>query len=241
MLPQLTELKGAALNFFFPRFCVGCGKEGNFICSACQAELKNIQPPLCHKCGRPMVNSSVSRLTPQPLCDACTGWQTEIDGIRSVFRFESVIRKAIHEFKYNNLRAIAGGLAKLMGNYLIENHVPGEIMVPVPLHEKRLKERGYNQSALLAKELSTFTRLPVNDDCLIRNRYNLPQAKTKNVEERRQNVIGIFNCINDDLLDKRVLLIDDVTTSGATLNACASALKKAGAKSVWGLTLARES
>jgi ComF family protein len=112
--------------------------------------------------------------------------------------------------------------------------------VPVPLHDKRLKERGYNQSALLAKELSRLTGFPVNETCLVRNVYNVPQAKTRNVEERKQNVIGIFSVVNDDLLEKKVLLIDDVTTSGATLNACASPLKKTGAASVWGLTLARE-
>jgi predicted amidophosphoribosyltransferase len=85
-----------------------------------------------------------------------------------------------------------------------------------------------------------LTGFPVNDSCLIRSRYNVPQAKTRNVEERRQNVIGIFNCQNNDLRGKKVLLIDDVTTSGATLNACASILKTFGAASVWGLTLARE-
>ena len=88
--------------------------------------------------------------------------------------------------------------------------------------------------------MSRLTGLPVNGGCLIRNCYNVPQAKTRNVEERRQNVVGIFTCNNKDLRDKKVLLIDDVTTSGATVNACAAALKTAGAMSVWGLTLARE-
>ena len=233
MLPQLNELKGAALDFFFPRFCVGCGKEGDFICDSCQASLARIEAPVCPKCGKPQIN--------QMLCSSCLNWEADIDAIRSPFRFEGVIRKAIHEFKYRNLRAIAGRLADLMGDYLIgADAVPGDVLVPVPLHSKRLKERGYNQSALLAKELSRLTGLPVNDGCLIRNCYNVPQAKTRNVEERRQNVVGIFTCKNKDLRDKKVLLIDDVTTSGATLNACAAALKAAGAMSVWGLTLARE-
>jgi len=110
----------------------------------------------------------------------------------------------------------------------------------VPLHPKRLRERGYNQSLLLANELGRLTAVPVNDNCLARKIYNVPQAKTRSVEERRQNVIGIFSCVNEDLLEKKVLLVDDVTTSGATLNACASVLKTGGAISVWGLTLARE-
>jgi ComF family protein len=110
----------------------------------------------------------------------------------------------------------------------------------VPLHPKRLRERGYNQSLLLANELGKLTGFPVNDSSLVRKIYNVPQAKTGSVEERRQNVIGIFSCVNEDLLEKKVLLVDDVTTSGATLNACASVLKAGGAMSVWGLTLARE-
>jgi ComF family protein len=127
-----------------------------------------------------------------------------------------------------------------MGDYLKENGVPFDVIVPVPLHPKRLRERGYNQSLLLANELGKLTGFPVNDSSLVRKIYNVPQAKTGSVEERRQNVIGIFSCVNEDLLEKKVLLVDDVTTSGATLNACASVLKAGGAMSVWGLTLARE-
>jgi ComF family protein len=240
VLPQLIELKGAALDFLFPRFCVGCGKEGDFICGSCQALLALIEPPVCLKCGKPQTNPSAPLGTSEILCSSCVNWEADIDAIRSPLRFEGVIRKAIHEFKYRNLRAIAAGLAKLLGEYMVENPIPCEVLVPVPLHDKRLKERGYNQSAMLAKELSRLTGLSVNDSCLIRSCYNVPQAKTRNVEERRQNVIGIFKCKSEDLRGKKVLLIDDVTTSGATLNACASALKTAGAMSVWGLTLARE-
>jgi ComF family protein len=174
------------------------------------------------------------------LCSDCIDWKANIDAIRSPFRFEGVIRKAVHEFKYRNLRAIAGQLAHFLGDYLTDNPIPYDVIVPVPLHSKRLKERGYNQAELLAIELSRLTGIPVNDTSLGRNIYNMQQAKTRNVEERRQNVIGIFTCLNEELFEKRVLLIDDVTTSGATLNACAAVLKKTGTTSVWGLTLARE-
>jgi competence protein ComFC len=232
VLPQMKQLKGAALDFLFPRFCVGCGKEGDFICSSCQASLARIEAPVCPQCGKPQTDSR--------LCSSCVNWATDIDAIRSPFRFEGVIRTAVHEFKYRNLRAIAGQLADFLGDYLVANPVPYDVIVPVPLHRKRLKERGYNQAALLSAEVSTLTGMPVNDTSLIRCIYNVQQAKTGNVEERRQNVIGIFSCLDEDLLGKKVLLIDDVTTSGATLNACASVLKKTGVMSVWGLTLARE-
>ena len=241
VLPQLKELKGVALDFLFPRFCVGCGKEGQYICDSCQSSLARIDAPVCPKCGKPLLFTPNSFEIDSLLCSGCVDWQADIDAIRSPYRFEGVIRKAVHEFKYRNLRAIARQLASLLSNYLVTaDSMPGDVLVPVPLHSKRLRERGYNQSFLLAKELSNLTGSRVNDTCLERNVYNVPQAKTRNVEERRLNVIGIFTCKNEDLRDKKVLLIDDVTTSGATLNACASALKIAGAMSVCGLTLARE-
>jgi ComF family protein len=113
-------------------------------------------------------------------------------------------------------------------------------MVPVPLHHKRLRERGYNQSHLLAQELSKLTGLPLADNCLIRKRHTPPQARTTTVDERQSNVADAFSCRDRRLENKQVLLIDDVSTSGSTLDACAQALKAAGASSVWGLVLARE-
>jgi ComF family protein len=189
-------------------------------------------PPLCPKCGRPQ-SSAI-------LCSSCIGWQAEIDGIRSPFRFDGAIRKAIYQLKYGNLRALAELLAQWLNDYLVSNPVPGEVLVPVPLHHKRLRERGYNQSSLLAKELGKLTNLPVVDDCLIRQRYAPPQARTSTVDERWSNVANAFLCRDRRLKNKQVLLIDDVSTSGSTLDACARALKEAGATTVWGLVLARE-
>ncbi len=131
-------------------------------------------------------------------------------------------------------------LAKLLQDYLTTNPMPGEVLVPVPLHRKRVRERGYNQSRLLAKELGKLTSLPVVGDCLIRQQHAPPQAKTPTVDERRSNVANAFTCRDYKLQGKQVLLIDDVSTSGATLDACAAALKAAGATSVWALVLARE-
>jgi ComF family protein len=142
--------------------------------------------------------------------------------------------------KYKNLRAIAGLFARLLNDYLTANPIPGEVLVAVPLHPKRLRERGYNQSQLLARELAKLSRLPLVDDCLIRERHSPPQARTANVDERRRNVADAFACRDTRLKGKAVLLIDDVSTSGATLDGCARALKKGGATSVWGLVLARE-
>jgi len=189
-------------------------------------------PPLCPRCGRPQPSGI--------LCPGCVSWQAEIDGIRSPFQFDGVIRQAIHQLKYQNLRALVVPLAKLLQGYLSTNPLPAEVLVPVPLHQKRLRERGYNQSSLLARELSKLINLPVVDNCLSRQRHAPPQARTSTVEERQRNIAGAFACRDYRLRDKQVLLIDDVSTSGATLDACAAALKAAGATSVWGLVMARE-
>ncbi len=232
VFPQVAKLGGIALNFLFPQKCIGCGKEGDFICYSCRSLLPRIMPPLCPRCGRPQPSGI--------LCSSCVSWQAEIDGIRSPFRFDGVIRQAIHQLKYQNLRALSAPLGQLLNDYLVANPVPGEVLVPVPLHRKRLRERGYNQSRLLVKELSKLTNLPVVDDCLIRQRHSPPQVKTSTAAERQSNVAKAFACRDERLRDKQVLLIDDVSTSGATLDACATALKAAGATSIWGLVLARE-
>ncbi len=232
MLPQLTKLKGIALDVLFPQWCIGCGKEGNFLCYSCCRSLPRIMPPVCPMCGKPQPSGT--------LCPGCVSWQAKIDGIRSPFRFDGVIRQAIHQLKYRNLRALAAPLAKFLSDYLVTNPFPEEVLVPVPLHQKRLRERGYNQSGLLAHQLSKLTNLPLVDDCLIRLRHTPPQARTSTVAERRGNVANAFTCRDHSVCNKQVLLIDDVSTSGATLDACAAALKAAGATSVWGLVLARE-
>jgi ComF family protein len=232
VLPRVAKLKGVALDLLFPRWCIGCGREGAFLCQSCCQLLPRIMPPLCPRCGRPQPSGI--------LCPSCVGWQAEIDGIRSPFRFDGVMRQSIHQLKYRNLRAMAQPLVRLLQDYLVTNPVPGEVLVPVPLHQKRLRERGYNQSRLLAQELGKLINLPVVDDCLIRQRHASPQARASTVSERRSNVDGAFTCRDHRLRDKQVLVIDDVATSGATLDACAAALKAAGATTVWGLVLARE-
>jgi ComF family protein len=232
VLPQLSIIKGAALDLLFPQKCIGCGEEGDILCRACRKSLPQIVNPICPKCGRPQ-SSPI-------LCPGCLNWPGHIDGIRSPLKFDGVVREAIHQLKYKNLRSLAQPLALLLQDYLQKNPLPAQFLVPVPLHAKRIKERGYNQSELLARELGKLVRLPVVNDALIRSRYVLPQAKTTSVEERRRNVKQAFNCVNSQFLGASVLLIDDVSTSGATLDACATALKSSGATSVWGLVLARE-
>lgn len=231
MLPQITRLPGIALDLLFPQRCVGCGRWGYFICPVCCQSLPRIEPPVCLRCGQPQRQGT--------LCSNCADWQ-DIEGLRAPFRFEGAIRQAVLELKYQHLRAIAVPLAGLLHHYLAAAPLPVDVLIPIPLHPRRLRERGYNQSELLAKELSKLVKLPVVTDCLVRERDTPPQARTTSIEERRRNIAKAFVCLDNRVGGQRVLVIDDVSTSGATLDAAAAALKSAGASSVWGLTVARE-
>lgn len=135
---------------------------------------------------------------------------------------------------------LARPLSEVLAGYLEGSRIEFDILVPVPLHPKRLRRRGYNQSALLAENLGQLIGALVAKDVLLQRR-NIPSQTQLSGKERRRNVIGAFECRDRKLRGKRVLLIDDVCTTGATLDACAVTLKEAGAAAVWGLTLARES
>jgi len=221
-----------AAESFFPRRCIGCGRIGGFLCPECLEKLPRLLPPLCPNCGRPQASGIV--------CPDCRRRQTVIDGIRSPFKFDDVIQKAIYELKYRNLKSITPCLAELLTDYLRLNPLAGEVLVCVPLHPRRLRERGYNQSSLLARELGKRIGLPVIEDCLIRVKQAQPQVRAGGVRERRRNVTDAFMCRDEKLTGKQIILIDDVCTSGATLESCAAVLKSKGTGSVWGLTLARE-
>jgi ComF family protein len=231
VLPRLAKFKEAALNLLFPQKCLGCGREGGLICDSCQRSLSRLNPPICPKCGRPQLSGI--------LCPTCVSWRANLEGIRSPFKFEGLIRESIHQLKYKNLRSLAQPLSVFLLDYLSAQPLPFDIIVPVPLHPRRLKERGYNQSLLLASAVAKSLGVRLEENSLIRHKYILPQAKTPSVAERRRNVSQAFSC-RHPFEGKQVLLIDDVSTSGSTLDACAAALKSGGADSVWGLVLARE-
>ena len=149
------------------------------------------------------------------------------------------MREAIHKLKYHHFRALAPSLAELLSGYLESRPLVVDVLVPVPIHPRRLRQRGYNQAALLVRELGRMIDMPVVEDSLYRVKNTSSQTKA-GVEVRRRNALDAFACRDRQLEGTRVLVVDDVCTTGATLDACAIALKRAGASSVWGLALARE-
>lgn len=218
------------LDVLFSAQCVSCRSRGHWLCPSCIDALPYIQPPVCRRCGESLSNSAATHV-----CHNVTG---SLNGLRAVCHFEGTIRKVIHQYKYGGLRVLARPLSGLLENYLKNNPFHAALIIPVPLHSNRLRERGYNQSALLAKELGARTGRKVLLDRLFRERDTLPQVDLPG-EKRRSNVDGAFCWQGESLNGENVLLLDDVSTTGATLSACAHPIKLAGSGNIWGLVLAR--
>lgn len=225
------HLRSRFLDLLFPPRCVGCGRVGTWLCAGCLEQIQRVESPICTRCGDAVATAG--------LCMRCRTSPLQIECIRSVVCFETVLREAVHALKYNGRTVLAGPLGALMASYWMENSLPADVIVPVPLHVARLHERGYNQSALLAHEMARRVGLMVDERTLIRQRATSPQVEL-NAVQRKENVCDAFHCSGNGLVGKQVLLVDDVCTTGATLEACAVALhNEGGVRGVRALTLAR--
>lgn len=200
------------------------------MCTECLGRISRVEPPFCARCGCAVAAGG--------LCTRCRTSPLQIECIRSAVYFEGVLREAIHRLKYSGCTALVEPLGDLMAAYWIQHPMPADVVVPVPLHAARLRERGYNQAALLAREMAHRVGLALDEQTLIRRRATAPQVEL-NARQRSENVRDAFHCSGDGLAGKQVLLVDDVCTTGATLEACAVALYEGGARSVRALTLAR--
>ena len=216
----------------YPDRCASCNQLGSLFCDECRQKVALVSPPLCPLCGYP---STYGRH-----CRWCQESPLSIDGIRSVAFFEGPLRLAVHAFKYRGITCLAVPLAELMIAHWHREPLPVDVIVPVPLHRRRRRERGYNQAALLARSLGAGIGLPVGEDWLVRIKDTSPQVGL-DASSRKANVAEAFKCQNGDAVaGRRVLLIDDVCTTGATLKSCSLALRQAGARSVWAFTLGRK-
>lgn len=218
------------LDVLFSARCVCCGARGKWLCPSCVASFSYISPPFCQRCGASLKDSSSRH--------ACSTNSGSLSGIRAVCTFEGNARTAIHRFKYGGLRVLAEPLADLLAVHLRDHPLRPSLLVPVPLHPNRRRDRGYNQSALLARELAARSGKNIVVDQLLRDRDTAPQVDLPG-DRRRSNVEKAFRWRGENLRGEAVLLVDDVCTTGATLSACAEALRQAGSGPVWGLVLAR--
>ena len=211
-------------------------ESGQDFCPVCAATIEFIKPPRCQICSQPF-----DGMSGEFECPNCRGAAFHFDCAVSVVRSRRVIRELIHRVKYNREIWIMKILGRILLQGLADSRLSGQefdAIVPVPLHSKRLREREFNQAALLAGQLSRATGTPMRE-VLVRSRYTGTQTALDRAE-RRQNLRNAFSLRkNDDVTDQNLLLIDDVLTTGSTLDACAAVLLEQGAESVRALTLAR--
>ena len=238
---MITEVLNDISDVIFPPQCLGCAeilsRGRQLFCPACKEKIKFITGSLCPVCGTTFLDSPAE----SHLCGNCIENKTYFSCARAVFSYETIILDVIHKFKYGNNISVGAMLASFMADFSFPDVDCSDysLMIPVPLHIKRLRERGFNQSLILARALAKKWQIPINFSLLKRYKSTLTQTGLHKTE-RKQNIKGAFE-VNDKkiIAGKNIILVDDVYTTGATINECAKTLIKAGAQKVTVLTLAR--
>jgi ComF family protein len=232
--------RSTLFQFFLPPQCPCCekfseeGKQG--FCSNCLSQIRWIEPPFCSICGIPFISSEVET---HP-CGACVTHRKYFTIARALGAFEGSLQEAIHRWKYEGKTYLTPFFAEWMAEGLNRYWEPGsfDLLIPVPLHTQRLRERGFNQALLLVKDLSRRTGIPYQKTILQKKKLTIPQVNLSGAE-REKGLRGAFNVIEKEkLLGMSVLLVDDVYTTGATVNECSKMLLRGGAERVDVFTLA---
>ena len=224
----------AVINLVFPRRCPVCDRPagyGRLICPGCIGKLKVVKGAVCCKCGKPLVDESAE------LCSGCRGTKHQYKEGRSLYEYKSVNR-SIYRFKYSGRSEYGDYFGKAMAHYLgktIKEWDP-DIIVPVPLHEKKLRKRGFNQSAVLAKSLSKELGIPYSDRLIKRVRNTVPM-KELDARKRQINLKNAFIVGSYDVKLRKVVIVDDIYTTGSTVDAMAVAFSRAGVSDVYFVAL----
>ncbi len=238
-----TGLLQKFLHVIFPTVCAVCREPLwddpiPFFCRKCWSTLKPIPGPVCPRCGRPFASPTALQHSPSHQCGACRHRPLALTQAWSLFPYQTPLKEAITLFKYRGKLSLAKPLARVFMEALPA--LPAlDGIIPVPLHPQRLREREYNQSLLLADRLHQQMDIPLLLGCLIRIRSTAPQTSLSK-KDRLTNLRGAFSVAKPaHIQGKRILLVDDVFTTGTTLHECAKTLRRAGSGPVYGLTLAR--
>jgi competence protein ComFC len=242
----LQDVCGAVASIFFPAPCRLCGKMLDTatripICNSCLATLQPLAGPGCSRCGRPFASPVATENSELPLCHICRRGLYDFDFARSYGAYTPSLAGAIMLLKYQEVTPLAKWFAAALGK-TFEGHrekFVADVVVPVPVHALRLRERGYNHAELIARPLARSLGLPCRSYLLVRSRPR-PDKLRLTLRERWRSVRGAYTIRHGQRVDNlRILLVDDVLTTGATLDACSRALRKAGAARVAALTVAR--
>ncbi len=230
---MLKIIKKYLLDLIFPQFCIDCGKEGSWLCDSCKKEILPVSTQTCPDCGR------ISRFGKYCLKDRKNKYLAGI--IVASYYQEGAVKELIHNFKYNHMSEIGISLGDLLSLALKENIKLGKdlLLSPVPLFYLRKSQRGYNQAEILAKVVAAKLKLEKNDYLLVKKRQTKPQVSLEGKKRRKNLKKSFFFNKKYDVSNRTIILVDDVSTTGTTLNECAKVVKNAGAKKVWGLVVAR--
>jgi ComF family protein len=243
---RLREVAGAVASVFFPAPCRICGATLDNasripICRECLASFVPQVGPMCKRCGRPFISQVVIESSATPLCHVCRRGLYDFDFARSYGAYDPPMARAIILLKYHAVFPLGGWFARRLLE-VAEQHrerYTADVVVPVPVHPSRLKERGYNHAELIARPLAQRLNLPFRSYLLVRTRPR-PDKLRLTMRERWRTVRGAYALRQGARVDNlRVMLVDDVLTTGATLDACSRALRRAGAATVVALTVAR--
>ena len=218
------------LDMIFPPLCGGCKKPGSRWCADCQKRAPVLPEPVCETCGLPMLKTG--------MCDLCREEKPAFHSLRAWCVFDEPVRDALLRLKYRHDVGLGDALAGQVIDFVRSLHWPIDVVVPIPLGKKRLKERGYNQTALIAHPLALSLKLTYAPGALVRQHETRSQVGL-NKSERQKNVRGAFAASRTMINGKTVLVVDDVSTTGSTLSSGAEALFASGAKDVYALTIAR--
>lgn len=228
---KIIIIKEKILEFFYPSKCPFCGEINSGICETCREKYPIIQEPRCKKCGKPIQKET------EEYCYDCKNTVHFYEWGRSLWIHKSPVNEAIYAFKYKNKRiygeVFAREFAKQYGKLLKQQKI--ELIIPIPLHKKRRRERGYNQTEIIAKYLGKYTGIEVDCTSLIRTKKTTPQ-KCYNDKERKKNMKNAF-AMRRNIHVRNVVLIDDIYTTGSTIDEAARTLKKSGVDNVFFLTI----
>jgi ComF family protein len=224
MLDLVSRMGRTVLDLVYPPHCVLCGRSGPFLCLKCEAALSRAEAPRCERCWH-FGHIESAR---------CPLWGTDLQRVRSAFVHEAGARDLVHTFKYDGVFALAEVMGGLLADFALDHGLTADVVTPVSLHPRRRRSRGYDQAEKLAGVVAAGTGIPMLV-ALKRTRATASQVHQPTAEERTRNVAGAF-AVREPIHGLSVLLIDDVVTTGATLNAGARALYDAGAASVQALT-----
>ncbi len=230
---RVRALWQQGLDLLFPPHCAGCRRGGFLLCPTCRHTMQPLTTPFCERCGDP--------LSPTGVC-SCQYHRLQLHGLRYVNHYHGALRRTIHAFKYDGQQRLAEPLGLLLAKAFQRYGLHADGIIPLPLHPQRERARGYNQAVLLARVCAHHLKVPYLEKMVVRQRVTRAQVGLT-WQERQQNVTGAFALTENGRAClptyRSLLLIDDVCTTGATLEACAAPLYTAGVEQVWGLVLGR--